>query len=349
MTNVLDMLVLILIPSCLWTWGRIIVRLRAGLPVLSYEPRVAARWTVIDVALVVAFYCAVSVALLQFSGATSEDSPVANPVAPVGQPADPGAGDAPRSPEASVHLLLLSALANLLTVAFAMLLLRFRCGASWADMGLSVGSLARDAQVGWFAFAAISPPVYALQGLLSRYFPKQHPLVEMLQEGRSIALVVASVASAVVIAPLVEEFFFRAILQGWLTRVLDREPEPAERPAMTPSEVEGAPPPDPVARVVDVDNPYSSPSAYEADIGRAAAIEAVSPAAPRTAWAPIVASSTVFAVLHLGHGPAPIPLFFLALVLGWLFQRTGRIAPSVIVHFCLNGMSMLALFSMLDR
>lgn len=63
------------------------------------------------------------------------------------------------------------------------------------------------------------------------------------------------------------------------------------------------------------------------------------------AWWPILLSAALFAMLHIGQGPAPIPLFFLALVLGYLYQRTHRIWPSLTTHFLLNAGSMLILWS----
>lgn len=51
----------------------------------------------------------------------------------------------------------------------------------------------------------------------------------------------------------------------------------------------------------------------------------------------IVVSSSLFAALHIGQGAAPVPLFFLALALGYLYQRTHRLLPCATVHFCLNA------------
>jgi membrane protease YdiL (CAAX protease family) len=48
-------------------------------------------------------------------------------------------------------------------------------------------------------------------------------------------------------------------------------------------------------------------------------------------------------LLHLGQGWAPVPLFFLSLALGWLYQRTHRLLPSLVVHVCLNSCSLLML------
>lgn len=62
------------------------------------------------------------------------------------------------------------------------------------------------------------------------------------------------------------------------------------------------------------------------------------------AWRPIVVSAGVFALLHYSHGAAPVPLFVLALALGFLYQRTHRIWPSLTVHVLLNLASLAALW-----
>jgi membrane protease YdiL (CAAX protease family) len=59
-------------------------------------------------------------------------------------------------------------------------------------------------------------------------------------------------------------------------------------------------------------------------------------------------SSLLFALLHVGQGPAPIPLFFLALVLGYLYHQTHRIWPGLIVHAGLNGLTAAMLWVMLE-
>lgn len=58
---------------------------------------------------------------------------------------------------------------------------------------------------------------------------------------------------------------------------------------------------------------------------------------------PIMVSSVLFALAHTGHGPDPIPIFALAVVLGYVYQRTHRYTPCVVIHLCLNGASMLML------
>jgi membrane protease YdiL (CAAX protease family) len=58
----------------------------------------------------------------------------------------------------------------------------------------------------------------------------------------------------------------------------------------------------------------------------------------RAYW-PGVLTSLLFALVHLGQGPAPISLFFLALGIAYLYRQTGSIWPGIIVHFTLNALS----------
>jgi len=64
---------------------------------------------------------------------------------------------------------------------------------------------------------------------------------------------------------------------------------------------------------------------------------------PWLALWPIVASSALFAAMHLGHGFDPIPLFFLALGLGYLYYRTHRIIPCIAMHALFNAFSLAML------
>ena len=45
------------------------------------------------------------------------------------------------------------------------------------------------------------------------------------------------------------------------------------------------------------------------------------------------------------YAPDPIPLFFLALVLGYLYRRTHRLAPSLVLHMAFNATSIALLFA----
>jgi membrane protease YdiL (CAAX protease family) len=206
-----------------------------------------------------------------------------------------------------------SAIVNIVFALLVVVVLHFgRVGASCEDLGLPLRRLPYDLRVGLFGFVAASVPVYLLQGLLSLAFPGEHPIIKFVRETHDLASLAIAAATAVLVAPVVEELLFRVLLQGWLEAVW---PSPRWR----------------------------SPAAAAGDV-LPVLLPHATPRAP-VVWQPIVVSSGVFALLHAGHGPDPIPLFVLALVLGYLYQRTHRIWASVALHFSLNLCSLLMLWA----
>ena len=63
-------------------------------------------------------------------------------------------------------------------------------------------------------------------------------------------------------------------------------------------------------------------------------------AGPGRYW-PTGVSSLLFALTHQGQGAAPVALFILALVLGYLYRQTHRLAPCVAMHAVFNAFSLL--------
>jgi membrane protease YdiL (CAAX protease family) len=68
---------------------------------------------------------------------------------------------------------------------------------------------------------------------------------------------------------------------------------------------------------------------------------------PTSAW-PVIVTSVVFGLMHWGQGAAPIPLFFLSIGLGMVYQRTGRLFPAIVIHMLLNGATLLMEFCRLN-
>ena len=64
----------------------------------------------------------------------------------------------------------------------------------------------------------------------------------------------------------------------------------------------------------------------------------------RPEWWPILISSALFALAHWGNGPDPVPLFVFALGLGYVYQRTHRAWPCILIHMLLNGLSLSQLW-----
>ena len=164
-----------------------------------------------------------------------------------------------------------------------------------------------DSRFEWLeeTFAACALPVLLVHTLLviltNRFFPYRHEVIETLASDPSSKTLLVMVFSAVIAAPLWEEFAFRLLLQGWLQRVVRQ------------SSLEAAP--------------------LEGEDGRLNF-----PLLPaRLSWLPIVGSAIPFASMHLGQGLAPVPLFLLGIVLGYLYRQTQRIVPCIVLHVLFNA------------
>jgi membrane protease YdiL (CAAX protease family) len=230
---------------------------------------------------------------------------------------------------------------SLLVAVASVLLVTIRTRATSGDLGWSWRDIPGDIRLGLIGFVMLAPPVYALQGVLVSFWKEsKHPIVEMFKETPDARFFGVLLVSAAVVAPLVEELMFRVLLQGFLekgfsfrgvihelllgkpTRRIDRPANDAEDlPVYSPNTNPYVTPP--VADRSNEDQPELRGSA---------------------AWLPIAISSVIFALLHYSHGPDWIPLLFLAAGMGYLYQRTHRLLPSLIVHSLLNSLSMWGLW-----
>ena len=188
---------------------------------------------------------------------------------------------------------------------------------------MSLRHVRDDLWLGTVAFVMLAPPVYGLQRVLTIWFPYDHPLISVLQKHPQPILHAAVFFSAVVAAPIVEEFFYRILWQGWLQAFAPRRSDFLQLVLGKTAE-----PPDP-------------------DDGQSRTTGTVRwPRAPgfsAEAFA-ILASSALFASMHISQGAAPIPLFVLALGLGYVVARTGRVLPCIVVHVLLNACSLAMLW-----
>jgi membrane protease YdiL (CAAX protease family) len=197
----------------------------------------------------------------------------------------------------------------------------------------------RDAKTGIIACLAAFVPVFIIQVLLVSLqgAPTKHPLVTLVEEDPSWITLAVVCAAAVIVAPVCEEITFRLLLQGWLEKWEDQKlgrPMPstaAELGMQAGSEGESSAPtmPDTMA----VAQPTEAWKPPQLGLG----------GMPH-GWAPILLSSTAFALAHLGHGTDPIPLFPLAMILGYTYQRTHRILPCIITHALFNSATMVVLW-----
>lgn len=219
------------------------------------------------------------------------------------------------------------------------LLLAFVLGVSFWQVKLTAGEQKpwmglipnrRDLRDGILLSLACIPLLLLLQTVLqylNNYFFQQqivHPYIEMLRKSqeRDPALLYDLFSwvtfSVIIVAPILEELLFRGLLQGWLR---------GKYHALT-------------ARMLSVP---------------ATAADATVPLSPAelqrqrlNTWAPNFITSLAFTAAHIGHGPAMISLFFFSLALGYVYEKTGRLAPSIITHLMLNLCTTIMLWLMIS-
>ncbi len=240
-----------------------------------------------------------------------------------------------------VRLMGVSSVAQLIITVLAagFLIVRYR---SFQAAAIRFDRWLRDIKTGVIAFLMIVPAILVVQWLLTFLVPYEHSTLEALAANPTTVTVLVSWLAAVIIAPIAEEFFFRGVLQGWLQRLGSAEPEQVLFGGWSkPGSYEGLSDFDlsdrsssPDSGRPEIGNPYRPPSAS------ALATEKPVDSAQPPYW-PIFVSAALFAMVHLGQGPAPIPLFLLGLGLGYVFRQTGSLLPCIVLHFLLNGYRML--------
>lgn len=178
-----------------WSLAFVRRRLTRGEPVVAERVHPQVPWEAGDVALVVVVYLLGATLLAR---GASESRPL-------------------------VDRLVANAVLSLGTMLAAMAWLRFR-GADWADLGFPEGRLRDHAALAARALGLVVFPLLMLAAALNAVVQYEHPIVDFLDRNRGLAAAGVVVLSAVVVAPLTEEFFFRRVLQGWLERHFADEP-----------------------------------------------------------------------------------------------------------------------------
>lgn len=199
---------------------------------------------------------------------------------------------------------------SLLMTGLVYLLLAVVYRANRADLGWPGRwtEAGRDAWIGLVGWLAALAPVLLLNiGLHLMFQPEtQHPFIEQAMSNPSLAMLLAVAVSAIVVAPLFEETVFRLLFQGWL--------ETAERRHV-------------IARGIADDN----------ESGRADSHRPSGWWGLPVGWTPMLCSAVLFGLAHWGHGLDPIPLIGLGLILGYIYQRTHRVLPCMILHALFNA------------
>lgn len=261
-------------------WGVITVRIARGQDPVRWRPRRHVPWGAGGAVLAALYLYLAALQSVQEILVSITDSPAPAPAPPE-----------PEGALISLEMVLKhSAGAFLLSLVTAFAIHR-TSGAGWREFGLpgSTRQLLSDVGIGLLTFLAALLPVYAIQFVVVVVFdlPSSHPTLERLMSDPSGQSLLAAGLMAVVVAPLIEEFAFRVLLQGWFERLAGSARRRSAK------------------------------------------------------WWPILASSFLFAITHQGQGAAPIALFVFAILLGYLYRQTHRMAPSVAAHMAFNAFSLL--------
>jgi membrane protease YdiL (CAAX protease family) len=209
-----------------------------------------------------------------------------------------------------------------LHVAFLALAWSFlvsRTKATAADLGLKTNQSGLEVRRGLVAGLMLVPVAFGLNYAAQKIWkPVPHDLVKVIARGESVTTWMLGAFMAVIAAPIVEEFLFRGVLLGALNCRAIRES----------------------AGNVDPEFAGHSQETESATAGSKA-----SKTLP-VAWILFLANvavSLLFAMLHATFWPTPIPLFFVSLALGAMYQRTGSLIAPIVMHATLNGISTLLL------
>lgn len=307
--------------ACVLVWYVILVRCLHKKPILKFEPRSPVPWGA------GASLLALTIVLIA----------AVNFVSGAEQPNLDGI-----SPLEMAEEIAKSAFLMLLITSVAVILVGATSGASWRDFGLpgKVSGFIRDGKFGVLGWLSTMIPVYGIQALLIHQFkqPSNHPLLKMLLQEPTPILIIAGFLMAVIVAPICEELAFRLFLQGSLekweaTRVAVNS---TSRDATIRSDAQEA-----------TDAKLISTSLSNSDTLVAPKPTFLLTTKPPQGgwglpygWVPIGVSSFLFAFAHLGHGPDPVAIFFLAIILGYTYHQTHRIIPCIVTHMLFNGWSM---------
>lgn len=205
-------------------------------------------------------------------------------------------------------------------------------------VGKSWKQFREDIVIGIATFCALCVPVIIIQVSIAQFVEYKHELITMIMKSPTPEIIIPVLVSAVLVAPITEEFAFRLLLQGWLEEVFASRYRSVRDILMGQFGV----PKDGQTSQLSEERFTAEPD-NEMEALSDPHVEEAYPERPSLMILPIFASSIIFALLHFGQGAAPIPLFFLALGLGYVYQKRRTMTPSLVVHMMLNGQSMLLL------
>jgi membrane protease YdiL (CAAX protease family) len=228
------------------------------------------------------------------------------------------------------------------------LLIRATCDARLSDMGITTRHLVRDVMLGAALALPLAGAVYgvnvgceALMKLLSGGAVQEHVFNDLAQQKPTPAEWHVMITSALLAAPLWEEFLFRGLVQPWA--IASRWAGPI---------LLG------LAVFLAVAFRYDAVRAAWGE-GPKQALVALLPALVALSLVPlylllkntcrspvpagVFAAAVLFGWFHVRFWPSPVPLTLLGVGLGWLTYRTRSLAGPVVMHATFNAIAVAML------
>lgn len=270
-----------------------------------------------------------------------------------------------------------------LTVAVVFLTLFLMSRTRPSAYGMSLVRLAPNLTAGYLCWLVVTPLVLGVFFLLMPWIPaEEHPLAELGKQDLLPVEWALVIFQAVLAAPLLEELVFRGVLLGWMQRATWQGHCVVAAVALLFAGLSGLPSPtkgteeqeffwDPLLFVLFLLPFYLGPVLRVAYLIKSAPPPMAPPVVPVTEtsteqspndnptghspeaeteeyrfWnvvGPICGSSLLFAAFHSGVWPSPIPLFLLALALGWLAYRTHSLVGPIVAHVLFNGVASIVM------
>ena len=222
-------------------------------------------------------------------------------------------------------------------------------------------------------------PERAAAGYESIELDRAHPIVVLLARRPGLGTFLFCLATVVVMTPIAEEFFFRLVLQGWFERIELRFRRLfrysgrmlGTGPVFLSSllfavlharDVEAPPEADYLVRMLLIDTLVKGlllvfGVVYLRRV-RGATLEDLGlklDKLPHDAGLAVASFAALFVPLYAiqwglsellpGSVTDPAPLFLFALALGYLYFRTHRIVPAVLLHMIFNAAALVVFFA----
>jgi membrane protease YdiL (CAAX protease family) len=326
-------------------WVLAALKVAGGQPLIDWSKRRPVPWALLDLVGIIVLYL-VSIFVVQGSLHAAGMLPDTDDLTKL-------------SLQDSAVLVAANMAASLGLLVVALPLVVLRTGATLRDLGLVARELARDVKLGIIGFLMLAPPVYVIQGLLVYFWqPSKHPLMEMFKASPDPGFYALLFVAAAVVAPIFEELIFRVILQGFLEKAFSFRHDIVEillgwRTASSANVAEVTVATGGTVAVLHAGEPLAqanpfTPSTVIVGEHTSAVVSPDALLQPElrgvSAWLPIGLTAVIFALLHFSHGPDWVALTLLATGMGYLYQRTHRLVPSLVVHALLNSLSMWGLW-----